>query len=156
LISQASAQNDLCLILSSALGKCAAEALRHEFAHELAHESTEHITVDAKIAMVTTVGQNMKSIPGIVGRIFGVLGRENVNLIAIAQGSSECTVSFVVMKKDMPAAITAIHREFRLGAPADSAPLSHTLAEDEDCGQPREPVQTSHGLDREQQIVLDR
>jgi aspartokinase/homoserine dehydrogenase 1 len=156
LISQASAQNDLCLILSSALGKCAAEALRHEFAHELAHESTEHITVDAKIAMVTIVGQNMKSIPGIVGRIFGVLGRENVNLIAIAQGSSECTVSFVVMKKDMPAAITAIHREFRLGAPADSAPLSHTLAEDEDCGQPREPVQTSHGLDREQQIVLDR
>jgi bifunctional aspartokinase / homoserine dehydrogenase 1 len=149
LISQASSQNDLCLVISSAIGKCTAEALRHEFTYELTHDSTEHIAVDANVAMVTIVGQNMRSIPGIVGRIFGVLGRENINLIAIAHGSSVCTVSFVVTKKDMPAAITAIHREFRLGAPADRAPSNHTFA-DEDCFQPGQPAQNSDGLDREQ------
>jgi aspartate kinase len=80
LISQASSQNDLCLIISSALAKPALEALRHEFAVELAHESTEHVTLDAAVAMVTVVGQNMNSVPGMVGRTFGALGRENVNI----------------------------------------------------------------------------
>ncbi len=115
LISQSSSQNDLCLVIPSAFAKATLEALRHEFAHDLAHEHTEHITLDATVAMVAVVGQNMKSIPGIVGRTFGALGRENVNIVAIAQGSSECTISFVVARKDMQTALASIHREFRLG-----------------------------------------
>jgi bifunctional aspartokinase / homoserine dehydrogenase 1 len=120
LLSQASSRNDLCLVIPSAQAKCAVEALRHEFAHDefahdLANASMEHITVDATVAIVTVVGQNMKSIPGIVGSAFGVLGRENVNVIAIAHGSSDCTLSFVVAEKDVKAAITSMHGEFRLG-----------------------------------------
>jgi aspartate kinase len=149
LISQASSQNDLCLVVPSALAKCTVEALRHEFAHDLAHEPMEHITLDATVAMVTVVGQNMRSVPGTVGRTFGALGRDEVDLIAIAQGSSECTISFVVAKKDTQAALASIHREFRLGNP-----LNRTLAEDENYYRLCEPlqvnVQTNHHPDREQ------
>jgi aspartokinase len=52
----------------------------------------------------------------VAGRTFGALGRENVNIIAIAQGSSESNISFVVARKDMKAALEAAHREFRLAA----------------------------------------
>jgi aspartate kinase len=117
LISQASSQNDLCLVISSALGKGMVEALRHEFAHDLAHESGKHIALDLSVAMVTVVGQNMRSVPGVVGRTFGALGRENVDIIAIAQGASDCTISFVVAKTDVKAALAGIHQEFRLGSP---------------------------------------
>jgi bifunctional aspartokinase / homoserine dehydrogenase 1 len=115
LIAQASSQNDLCLVIPSPLGKRTVEALRHEFAHELAHDSPEHIALDASVALVTLVGQNLKSISGI-GRSFQALGRENVNIITIAQGSSDCAISFVVAKKDMPAALAGVHREFQLGS----------------------------------------
>ena len=115
LISQASSQNDLCLVIPSPVAKHAQEQLRREFAHELTGEQAEHFKVDPTVALVTVVGQNMKSIPGVVGFTFGALGREQVNIIAIAQGSSDCTVSFVVSRHEMKTAITSIHREFQLG-----------------------------------------
>jgi aspartate kinase len=121
LISQASSQNDLCLVIASALAKSMVEALRHEFAHDLAHETThepaKHIALDLSVAMVTVVGQNMRSVPGVVGRTFGALGRENVDIAAIAQGATDCTISFVVAKNDVKAALAGIHQEFRLGSP---------------------------------------
>src|SRR5881396_2656322 len=114
LVSQSSAHNDICLVVSSSIAKRTVEALREEFAHDLAHEATEHIRVDSTVAIVTVVGQNMRAIPGIIGRAFGALGRENVNIIAIAQGSSECNISFVVAEKDAQAALITTHREFQL------------------------------------------
>jgi aspartate kinase len=149
LISQASSQNDLCLVISSALGKCLVEALWHEFAHDLAHASTNHITLDATVAMVTLVGQNMKSVPGMVGRAFGALGRENVNIVAIAQGSSECTLSFVVAKKDVNVALASIHQEFRLGNPLSMATAA-TTGERENYYPPRPPMETSFHPNQEQ------
>jgi aspartokinase/homoserine dehydrogenase 1 len=116
LISQASSQNDLCLVIPSALGTSTVEALRREFAHELEHEPTAHIALDATVATVTIVGQNMKSIPGIADRSFQALGRRNVNIIAVAHGTSECAISFVVARKDMPTALVSIHQEFQLGS----------------------------------------
>jgi aspartokinase/homoserine dehydrogenase 1 len=142
LISQASSQNDLCLVISSALAKSTLEALRHEFAHELAHESTEHITLNAAVAMVTVVGQNMNSVPGIIGRTFAALGRENVNVLAIAQSASECTISFVVAKQDMKTALAGIHQEFRLGAALNQITAS-SGAEDETCYQHCDPAPAS-------------
>ena len=115
LISQSSSQNNICLIVSSSSAKHTIEALRHEFAQDLAHEKVEHITLDPNVAIVTVVGQNMRGISGIVGRTFSALGREDVNIIAIAQGSSECNISFVVGQKDMKAALITTHREFQLG-----------------------------------------
>ena len=103
LISQSSSQNDICFIVSSADAKRTVEALRKEFAQDLAHEKVEHITVDPNIAIVAVVGENMRGTPGVAGRVFIALGQENVNIIAIAQGSSESNISFVVSEQDMKA-----------------------------------------------------
>jgi len=118
LISQSSSQNDICFIVSAADAKRTVEALRKEFAQDLAHEKVEHITVDTNIAIVAVVGENMRGTPGIAGKTFNALGRDNVNLIAIAQGSSESNISFVVEEKAMKAALNTTHREFGLGLPA--------------------------------------
>jgi aspartokinase/homoserine dehydrogenase 1 len=120
LISQSSSQNDICLVVSSSVAERTAEALRREFAQDLAHEKVEHITLDQNVAIVTVVGKNMRG-SGTVGRTFTALGRENVNVVAIAQGSSECNISFVVSKQDVKAALETTHREFQLGTPASLA-----------------------------------
>jgi aspartokinase/homoserine dehydrogenase 1 len=117
LISQSSSQNDICFIVSTADAQRTVEALRKEFAHDLAHHKVEHITVDSKIAIVAVVGENMRGTPGIAGKTFNALGRENVNLIAIAQGSSESNISFVIEEHDVKKALATTHREFGLAAP---------------------------------------
>jgi aspartate kinase len=117
LISQSSSQNDICFIVAAGDALRTAEALRREFARDLAHQVVDHITVEPNIAIVAVVGENMRGTPGVAGRTFNSLGREGVNIIAIAQGSSETNISFVVEDKAMKQALLATHREFGLGAP---------------------------------------
>jgi bifunctional aspartokinase / homoserine dehydrogenase 1 len=143
LISQSSSQNDLCLVISSALAKTTVEALRHEFAHDLMHDKMDHITVDPSVAIVTVVGQNMRGIAGVVGRTCSALDRENVNIVAIAQGSTECTMTFVVEKRDMKAALLSIHREFQLENASNSS-----TAELETHYQCFETLQASNSADQ--------
>ncbi|HKS72648.1 MAG TPA: aspartate kinase, partial [Terriglobales bacterium] len=132
LISQSSSRNDVCLVVSSSAADRTVEALRREFAHDLAHEKAEHIAVDQAIGIVAVVGHDMGNISGTVGRTFGALARENVEVIAIAHGSSECALSFVVKQRDMKKALVITHREFQLGAskaetlPAKPAPQPAT------------------------------
>ena len=114
LISQSSSQNDICFIVSAGDAQRTVEALRREFAQDLAHEKVEHITVDSNIAIVAVVGENMRGTPGVAGKTFNALGRENVNLIAIAQGSSESNISFVVEERAVKTALNTAHREFGL------------------------------------------
>ena len=115
LISQSSSQNDICFIVAKAHAQTTLEALRREFAQDLAHQVVEHITMDANIAIVAVVGENMRGTPGVAGRTFHALGREGVNIIAIAQGSSETNISFVVSDQSVKPALLATHREFGLG-----------------------------------------
>jgi bifunctional aspartokinase / homoserine dehydrogenase 1 len=115
LISQSSSQNDICFIVAKAHAQATLEALRHEFAQDLAHQVVEHITMDPNIAIVAVVGENMRGTPGVAGRTFHALGREGVNIIAIAQGSSETNISFVVSDQSVKPALLATHREFGLG-----------------------------------------
>ena len=116
LISQSSSQNDICFIVASADAKRTADALREQFAQDLAHQKVEHITLDPHIAIVAVVGENMRGTVGMAGRTFSTLGREGINIIAIAQGSSESNISFVVDQKDMKRSVLALHQEFALGA----------------------------------------
>jgi bifunctional aspartokinase / homoserine dehydrogenase 1 len=118
LISQSSSQNDICFIVAAADAQRTLEALHREFAQDLSHQVVDHITVDPKIAIVAVVGENMRGTPGVAGRTFNCLGRENVNIIAIAQGSSETNISFVVQDTAMKQALLATHREFGLGLSA--------------------------------------
>jgi bifunctional aspartokinase / homoserine dehydrogenase 1 len=122
LISQSSSQNEICFIVAAPDAKRTVEALRKEFAQDVKHEKVDHITIDPSIAIVAVVGENMRGAPGIAGRTFNAVGRENVNVIAIAQGSSESNISFVVSEKDVKAALAATHREFSLGAPRAQEP----------------------------------
>jgi bifunctional aspartokinase / homoserine dehydrogenase 1 len=115
LISQSSSQNEFCVIVPSAIAKTTVEALRREFAHDLAGETTEHITLETPVAIVSLVGQNMRAPSGIAGRTFGALHREGIGVIAIAQGSSDCNLSFVVRQQDVQSAVIATHEEFQLG-----------------------------------------
>ncbi|HXY02769.1 MAG TPA: aspartate kinase [Terriglobales bacterium] len=117
LISQSSSQNDICLVVSFPHAKRTVEALRHEFAHDLEREKLEHITLDSTVGIVTIVGQGVRGMSEILNRTFAALGRENLDVIAIAHGASACKLSFVVAKKDMQAALIAVHREFQLGVP---------------------------------------
>lgn len=121
LISQSSSQNDICFIVAKAHAQSTLEALRKEFAQDLAHEVVEHITMDPNIAIVAVVGENMRGTPGVAGRTFHCLGQEGVNIIAIAQGSSETNISFVVYDKSVKQALLATHREFGL---ANATPSS--------------------------------
>ena len=114
LISQSSSQNDICFIVASSDAQRTVDALRKEFARDLAHHDVEHITVNPNIAIVAVVGENMRGIPGIAGKTFSALGRDGVNLIAIAQGSSESNISFVIEGKAVKTALLTTHREFGL------------------------------------------
>jgi bifunctional aspartokinase / homoserine dehydrogenase 1 len=114
LVSQSSSQNDICFVISSSDEKRAIAALRDAFAPEIAEQTVEHVITNPDVAIVAAVGENMRGIPGVAGRTFTALGRENVNIMAIAQGSSEYNISLVVEKSSMQRALTALHHEFRL------------------------------------------
>jgi len=114
LVSQSSSQNDICFVIATADEKRALAALREAFAPEIAEQTVEHVNTNPDVAIVAAVGENMKGIPGVAGRIFTALGRENVNIMAIAQGSSEYNISLVVEKSAMQRALTSLHHEFRL------------------------------------------
>jgi len=114
LISQSSSENDICLVVDSAEAPQTLKALRSAFAADLKHHDVEHITVDPHIAIVAVVGEKMRGTPGIAGRTFSALGRKGINIIAIAQGSSEYNVSFVVEAVAMRDAVCAVHEEFQL------------------------------------------
>jgi aspartokinase/homoserine dehydrogenase 1 len=114
LVSQSSSQNDICFVISSADEKRTLAALREAFAPEIAEQTVEHVSANPNVAIVAVVGENMRGIPGIAGRTFGALGREGVNIIAIAQGSSEYNISLVVEQSSAQRAVAALHAEFRL------------------------------------------
>jgi aspartokinase/homoserine dehydrogenase 1 len=114
LVSQSSSQNDICFVISSADEKRALQALREAFAPEIDEQTVEHVTANPDIAIVAVVGENMRGAPGVAGRTFTAMGRENINIMAIAQGSSEYNISLVVQESAMQRALTALHHEFRL------------------------------------------
>jgi aspartate kinase len=114
LISQSSSGNDICFIIDSGDAARTVAELRAAFASDLAHKEVEHITVNADIAIVAVVGERMRGTPGIAGRTFSALGRRGINIIAIAQGSSEYNVSLVVEAGEMREVVQALHSEFGL------------------------------------------
>ena len=116
LISQSSSHNDICLVIPSALARRTVEALRHEFSEDLMHEEMEHTVFDSAVSVITLVGQNLRTAPGTVARTFAALGQENVDIIATVQGSSDCSMSFVVPPAAMKAAVGILHRELELGS----------------------------------------
>ena len=112
MISQASSENSICLVVPSDSTKRLETALRKMFSQELARHDVEKVAIEAPVAIVSAVGEGMRGTPGVAARLFGALGRAKVNVIAIAQGSSELIISLVVGEADREKAVKAIHQEF--------------------------------------------
>jgi aspartate kinase len=109
LITQASSEQSICFSVPSASSPKVVATLEEEFRLELARRDIDSITALDEAVIVTVVGAGMKYTPGISGRICTALGDANVNIIAIAQGSSECSISLVVDAGEADVAVRAIH-----------------------------------------------
>ena len=110
LITQASSEQSITFALPEASASIVASALEETFAPEIACRDIDRILVSPPVAIVTVVGAGMQQTPGVAGRIFTALGQDGVNVLAIAQGSSEVAISFVVAATDAEAAVRAVHR----------------------------------------------
>lgn len=109
LITQASSEQSICFSAPSASAKRVIAALEEEFRLELARRDIDSVTVLDDAVIITVVGVGMKYTPGLAGRIFTALGNASVNVIAIAQGSSEVSISLVVDAGEAEEAVRAIH-----------------------------------------------
>jgi bifunctional aspartokinase / homoserine dehydrogenase 1 len=109
LITQASSEQSICFAVPSESSSAVVAALEAAFASELAQRDIESVWATDDVVIVTAVGAGMRHTPGVAGRIFTALGKRGVNVIAIAQGSSEASISLVVEGGDGQAAVQAIH-----------------------------------------------
>ncbi len=109
LITQASSEQSICFSVPSVLSAKVIAALEEEFRLELARRDIDSVVPFEEAVIVTVVGAGMKYTPGIAGKVFSALGNANVNVVAIAQGSSECSISLVVDAKEADEAVRAIH-----------------------------------------------
>lgn len=112
MISQASSENSICLIVPNDSVRQLEAALRKMFSRELARHDVEKVAIEAPVAIVSAVGEGMRGTPGVAARLFGAIARAKVNVLAIAQGSSELNISLVVHETDRETAVKAVHREF--------------------------------------------
>jgi aspartate kinase len=116
MVTQSSADNVLCFAVHDADLRRVKSQLEKTFELEMLHDDRVSIEVMPHVAIVVAIGENMEGTPGISGRTFGSLGRRGINIIAIAQGSSELSISFAVKASDVKEAVRAVHEEFTLGA----------------------------------------
>ena len=112
LITQSSSEHSICVGIEAINADKAKEVIDKTFAYEIETNKVEPLVVEKDMAIVALVGDNMKSHPGISGKMFGVLGRNGVNIRAIAQGSSERNISAVIATDDVKKAINVLHEEF--------------------------------------------
>ncbi|MDF2461186.1 MAG: aspartate kinase [Candidatus Saccharibacteria bacterium] len=111
-ISQASSEYNISLVVHRADAASAVRVLRRAFATELADQDIEDVVSEDGVAIVAVVGEGMRGRPGVAGTTFAALGDAEVNILAIAQGSSERNISLVVDESDVALAVQAIHAQF--------------------------------------------
>ncbi|MFT3674764.1 MAG: bifunctional aspartate kinase/homoserine dehydrogenase I [Chitinophagaceae bacterium] len=112
LITQSSSEHSICVAVDAASASRAKVAVDAAFAHEITLQKVEPLQIETDLSIAALVGENMKSHPGISGRMFSALGRNGINIRAIAQGSSEKNISAVISTKDVRKAINVLHEEF--------------------------------------------
>ncbi len=112
LITQSSSEHSICVGIDAALAPKAKQVVDAAFTNEIELEKVEPLIIEDGLSIVALVGENMKSHPGISGRMFSAMGRNGVNIRAIAQGSSEKNISAVISTRDVRKAINVLHEEF--------------------------------------------
>jgi len=109
LISQASSEQSICFAVPSESAEEVVRALQHTFAREIERRDIDRIWATHNVATITVVGSGMSSTPGVAGQVFSALGKNKVNVIAIAQGSSEVSISLMVTEEDLKSAVCTLH-----------------------------------------------
>jgi len=114
LITQGSSEYSISFAVQPRDAKKAKKAVEKEFTHEMRSNLVNPIKVENDLAVVAIIGENMRYQPGISGMLFRSLGKNGINAIAIAQGSSELNISVVINKEDEAKALNALHASFFL------------------------------------------
>jgi aspartokinase/homoserine dehydrogenase 1 len=114
LITQASSEHAITLAVHPIDSERAAEAINEAFATEISKGNVSPVSIDKSLSIVAVVGDKMRHIPGLAGRVFSALGRNGINIRAIAQGSSERNISSVIEKKHVAKALRVLHDAFFL------------------------------------------
>ena len=112
LITQASSEHSICLAIAAKDAEQAKKALDTTFEFEIAKNKVMPVQVENEVVIVALVGDNMYRHQGLSGKMFSTLGKNNVNIRAIAQGASEKNISVVIEKKDIKKALNVLHESF--------------------------------------------
>ena len=112
LITQASSEHSICFAISPDQSDAAKEALESEFNFELTAGLIDPILIEENHSIVAIIGENMRQTPGIADKLFGALGKNGINVVSIAQGSSELNVSVVINQGNLPKALKVLHGAF--------------------------------------------
>ncbi|HMR87440.1 MAG TPA: bifunctional aspartate kinase/homoserine dehydrogenase I [Saprospiraceae bacterium] len=114
LITQASSEHSISIAITDKETKKAINAITEEFEKEIEDGLIDQVKAESDLCVVAIIGEQMKNVPGVAGRLFEGLGKNGINIVAIAQGSSELNISFVINKQDESKALNAIHDSFFL------------------------------------------
>ena len=117
MISQSSSEQSICFVVPQSSADDVISALREEFERELDRHYIDEISGHANVVIVAVVGSGMRGTPGLAAGIFNAVGAHKINVIAIAQGSSEANVSLVIDDADTAKAVQSIHDTFELYKP---------------------------------------
>jgi aspartate kinase len=109
MISQASSEQSICFVVPGQTTSAVIEALQSGLSRELARRDIDRIWAQEQVVIVTAVGAGMRETPGVAAQVFSALAAEQINVIMIAQGSSECSISAVVAASDADQAVRALH-----------------------------------------------
>ncbi|RLD25271.1 MAG: bifunctional aspartate kinase/homoserine dehydrogenase I, partial [Bacteroidetes bacterium] len=114
LITQASSEHTISIVITEEETEMAAKAVNKEFAMEIELGKIDRLEIEKELAIVALVGSNMQNQVGVSGKMFSTLGANGVNIKAIAQGSSERNISTVIHSKDLKKALNSLHEDFFL------------------------------------------
>ncbi|MEP0214605.1 MAG: bifunctional aspartate kinase/homoserine dehydrogenase I [Cellulophaga sp.] len=112
LITQASSEHSICVAIDANDVNLAEEAINNEFEYEISLKKIKPVLVENNLAIIALVGDHMKNHQGLSGKMFSTLGKNNVNIRVIAQGSSERNISAVIDKNDVKKALNSLHEKF--------------------------------------------
>lgn len=115
MISQSSSEQSFCFTVVDDRAPIVKDAVEYELSAEIARRDVDSVDITREIVIITVVGAGMRNRPGVAGHVFTTLGTNNINVLAIAQGSSECSISFVVAREDLDNAVLRLH-DLALGA----------------------------------------
>jgi len=112
LITQSSSEHSITFAVQPEDSGRARQVIEQEFELELLAKKLEHVVIEENLAIIAVVGENMKQTPGVSGKLFHALGRNGINVRAIAQGSSEYNISVIISTHDLAKALNAVHDAF--------------------------------------------